>query len=232
MSVSQTINRLSDRAQAALREAESFEVLSLIPSLGPLSAGDPMLPWATFHQWPVLGTAAVASRTLRDEIITSVARGVEENRGLAANCFIPRHGIRAVGPGDSIDLVICFECFQLQVFIAGAKPEWLLISTSPKVVLDRLLSGMGVTLEPDKAQVAEALRAWEEARAEAERAREVQRAKTEVIAPAIDSEKPRHSQFFQFVCPFCKHAETIGLWLNFKTCSGCGKGWRIVREPR
>jgi hypothetical protein len=191
-----------------------------------------VLPWTTFHQWPVLGTAAVASRILRDEIIRSVARGVEENRGLVANCFDPRHGIRAFGRGDGIDLVICFECFQLEVYIAGAKREWLLISRSPKELLDRHLSGMGVPLEPDRAQVAEALRTFEVARAEAERVREVERANTEVLAPMIDPEKPRHSQFFQFVCPSCKHAEEIGLWFIFKTCSGCGRSWRIVRRRR
>jgi hypothetical protein len=179
----------------------------------------------------VLG-AAVASRTLREEITTSVARGVEENRGLVANCFIPRHGIRAVGHADNCDLVICFECFQLQVFLTGAKPEWLLISASPKGMLDRFLSGRGVPLEPDTAQVAETLKALKEARAKTEQDREVERAKTQVLVPAIDPEKPKHSQFFQFVCPSCHHAEEVGLWFNFKTCSRCGRGWRLVRPPR
>jgi len=96
MSVSQPINRLSERAQAALWEAESFEVLSLMPIADPPGAGDPTLPLPTFHQWPVLGAVAVVSGTSRDEIVTAVALGVEENRGLVANCFNPRHGIRAV----------------------------------------------------------------------------------------------------------------------------------------
>ena len=33
-----------------------------------------------------------------------------------------------------------------------------------------------------------------------------ERAKDEVVAPPLESDKPRHSQFFQFVCPLCKHS--------------------------
>lgn len=59
-----------------------------------------------------------------------------------------------------------------------------------------------------------------------------ERAKEEVVAPPLDSDTPRHSQFFQFVCPFCDHREEIGLWNTYKICSGCSKGWRIVRAAR
>jgi hypothetical protein len=68
-----------------------------------------------------------------------------------------------------------------------------------------------------------------QARAAEERARAVERAKTEVVAPRLDPNKPRHSQFFQFICPFCNHREEIGLWYTYRTCSECKKGWRIVR---
>jgi hypothetical protein len=235
MSMNQTNNRLSERAQAALRDAESFEVLALIPHRLPAGVGDP-LPPARFYDYPVLGAAAVADRTRRDEIIASLVRGVEEN-ALVTNCFVPRHGIRAVGPADGTDLVICFECGQLFVYFAGAGPDrkWLTISRSPKPALDRVLSDAGVPLEPDPAQ-REALRAAAEEMAEAERARETEqearRAATRVLVPEIDPEKPRHSQFFQFVCPACNRAEEVGLWFAFKICSGCGKGWNLVRPPK
>ena len=65
-------------------------------------------------------------------------------------------------------------------------------------------------------------RVWAEERAQA-------RARTEVVAPRLDPDRPRHAQFFEFVCRDCHLREEIGLWFTYKTCSGCQKGWRIVR---
>lgn len=33
-----------------------------------------------------------------------------------AACFDPRHGVRAVHGGHTVDLVICFECLSLKVY--------------------------------------------------------------------------------------------------------------------
>jgi hypothetical protein len=45
--------------------------------------------------------------------------GAEDNFGIAAGCFNPRHGLRLKGGGKSVDLVICFECLQVEVFVNG-----------------------------------------------------------------------------------------------------------------
>lgn len=226
------VNRLSDQAQSLLRQAESLDVLALVPICVPVGTDIPVLPSERFHQYPVLGTAVIARRESQVEVYESSIRGVEENKALAANCFLPRHGIRGVGPEGTVDLVICFECSQLYVYMGEAKPEWLLISASPKAVLDRVLSDSGVPLLFDQGLNIEAAVALERVRAESEKAQDVERAKAVVGAPTIDPEKPRHAQFFPFVCPFCKHAEEIGLWFNYKTCEKCGRSSRIVRQAR
>src|ERR1043166_9003249 len=151
--VNDATNRLSERALALLRVAPSFEVMALIPSCLPAEAGE-FVPRSRFHRYPVLGSAVVVDRALREEITSAVARGIEEP-ALVANCFIPRHGIRAADVYDSVDLVIYFECGQLQVDATGADPElgrWLTISTSPKAVLDRVLLEAGVPLGPTEFQ--------------------------------------------------------------------------------
>jgi hypothetical protein len=56
------------------------------------------------------------------------------------------------------------------------------------------------------------------------------RAKAQLVVPRIDPSKPRHSQFFRFVCPFCSHSEEVGLWYSSKACSSCQKTIRIVRQ--
>jgi len=70
--------------------------------------------------------------------------------------------------------------------------------------------------------------AKESARVEAEKA---VREQAQMVAPRIDALKPRFEQFFRFVCPFCGNGEEIGLWFTSKTCAGCTRMSRIVRDP-
>lgn len=84
--------------------------------------------------------------------------------------------------------------------------------------------------------VAKARSAADRAEAEAksvaaQKAKEEFPARRTVTAPCLDPARPRHEQFFRFVCPICDHAEEIGLWFPYKECSRCGAGCRIVRPP-
>jgi hypothetical protein len=59
-----------------------------------------------------------------------------------------------------------------------------------------------------------------------------EQAKRQVVAPRVDPNMPRHSQFFQFICPLCAHSEEVGLWVPYKVCSQCGKGISIVQNSK
>jgi hypothetical protein len=58
-----------------------------------------------------------------------------------------------------------------------------------------------------------------------------EKAKAQVVVPPINPNKPRHSQFFRFICPFCFQSEVIGLWYSTKTCTNCQTNIRIVKQP-
>lgn len=78
----------------------------------------------TFHGYPVLGKVEIKEAEKREEIIAALKDGIAGSDGTMAKCFWPRHGIRAVEKGQTIDYVICFECYQLQVYLDGnAKSE-------------------------------------------------------------------------------------------------------------
>jgi hypothetical protein len=62
--------------------------------------------------------------------------------------------------------------------------------------------------------------------AKAHEASKARKAKARVWVRAVDADKPRFSQFFQFVCPFCSHSEEVGLWYTSKTCPQCGRWGR------
>jgi hypothetical protein len=82
---------------------------------------------ATFHGWPIFGTAHVTSTQEVRSIIRSVIQGVERYRSEPIGCFFPRHGVRAASKdGWIIDLVICYQCQNMEVYLTPSTHEKLL----------------------------------------------------------------------------------------------------------
>jgi len=126
-------------AVAILDKAETIELYSLDPSseLEKLKDGG-------FRGWKVLGKTTV-SREMKATVLKSLYKGIAENKGKAAFCFIPRHAIRATHDGKTVDLVICFECYQIQVF-EGEQAGGVLVTRSPQPLLDKVLRDANVPL--------------------------------------------------------------------------------------
>jgi hypothetical protein len=120
-------NKIPEAVRTALENAERFELLSLNPNAQPNQR-----PNEQFHGWRILGSTVVKDAETRNDLVTALKKGVEENKGMAANCFNPRHGIRVSRDGNTNDLVICFECLQVLVYQndKGEKPAGFLISDS------------------------------------------------------------------------------------------------------
>lgn len=125
--------------RAALAGAKSLELYSLDPSR------QEDVPKDNFHDWKVLGKTNIAHAEQRKQLISALQNGVAESFGAAAACFNPRHGIRAVHEGKTVDLVICFECFQVQIFV-GEEQDSVLLTDSPQPAFDKLLTDAGVPL--------------------------------------------------------------------------------------
>jgi len=68
----------------------------------------------TFHGYTILGQTPVGQDN-RNNLLSELYAGVAESPGLAAACFNPRHGIRASRKGETMDLVICFQCSQIHI---------------------------------------------------------------------------------------------------------------------
>ncbi len=103
---------LGSEARQELREAEVFELLTLKPVY--THHADATEP-GIWHDCEVLGRVAVTDPKLRTELIESLNRSVRE-RGTMFACFNPRHAIHAVWKGKSVDVVICFECEQFDLY--------------------------------------------------------------------------------------------------------------------
>lgn len=139
-------NKIPDEARAILDKAGEFELISLDP-VRPREK-----PKDAFHGWKVLGKTTVKDAETRRSLIAAFAKGVEENKGIVAACFNPRHGIRASHDGKTVDFVICFECFSVQAFMGDKSDKGFLITRSPEALFNKVLREAKVALPEKDAQ--------------------------------------------------------------------------------
>ena len=133
-------NQLPDAVATALEKAGKLEVYSLD---GDKTDKD------GWHGWKQLGKTTVEKEEAA-KVATAVKKGVTEG-DKGARCFIPRHGVRAVYDGKTYDLVICFECGWVYVYVDKSdKPTVLMISESPHKALDKILTDAKVPLAKEK----------------------------------------------------------------------------------
>jgi hypothetical protein len=99
------------------------------------------------YYFPVLGKVEVADSRQRREILAAIRRAIR-NPPKPANCFEPRHAVRAVKGSQTVDVVICFECrnysvSRTQESLSGTT---LTIAPDPEPLFDKILSDAGVPL--------------------------------------------------------------------------------------
>jgi hypothetical protein len=139
-------NKIPDSAREILEKATQFELLSIghYPSLE-YRTGD-------FQGWPVIGKVTIEDSNTRKRLIDALEKGIEENKGETMKCFNPRHGIRATHDGRTAEFLICFECFQVMVYVAGEMEQRVLITDSPAPVFNQTLRQAKVPLasEPER----------------------------------------------------------------------------------
>jgi hypothetical protein len=121
---------------ATLPNPERFTLLALEPA-----GADPQRvhPTNIFHQYEILGRSQVEDRQVQAQLFQSLQKSLMKSRGEAHMCFSPRHGIKAEKGTNYVDLVICFQCYQMAVYFSPGKERWFLITDSPKNLFDSAL---------------------------------------------------------------------------------------------
>jgi hypothetical protein len=105
--------------QERLRSARSIEVLELSPwHLEPPAEPAPQRYGPPFYSWEVLGRAPAEPSVLIPALLAEVKP--KRHSGIVL-CFNPRRGIRAISPGGTLDLVLSYECFQIEAYWNGAR---------------------------------------------------------------------------------------------------------------
>ncbi len=127
-----------DYLVSLLDKATELEVFSLDPMARNEKDG--------FHGYKILGKTAVKDADTCKLLVTAFKKGVKENKGTAANCFIPRHGVRFKIDKVTVDLVICFQCFQVHQYYDDKSGPAFLITDSPQPAFNKVLKDAGVPL--------------------------------------------------------------------------------------
>jgi hypothetical protein len=109
-------------------------------SLDPIGGSD------DFHGFRIIGQTELTDAHIREEIRRAFYDGLRDTEDSRTPCFNPRHGIRAVKNGETLDFVICFSCHHLQILVNGKETSSTHIEKEPQETFDRVLTEAGVPL--------------------------------------------------------------------------------------
>src|SRR5262249_49860241 len=98
-------NRIPEAVERLFDKTETFELYSLDPERKADKDGKVVEVKDGFHGWQVLGKTEVKGEAERKRLADALRLGAEDNFGMVAACFIPRHGLRLKGGGKTVDLV-------------------------------------------------------------------------------------------------------------------------------
>ena len=130
-------NKLPESARTVLQNATELELYSI-------DFAHPDKEKTGFHDLKAVGKTTVKDAEARKKLVSEFLKGMEGKID-PARCFNPRHGIRATHDGKTVDLVICFECAQFDLYEPGSdKPTRLLIGKGPEPTFDKVLRDAGV----------------------------------------------------------------------------------------
>jgi hypothetical protein len=139
-------NPIPVRVERLFDQAETFELYSLDPR----SSGKATPSTENFHEWRVLGKTEVKEPADRKKLVDALRLGAEDNAGTVDGFFIPHHGLRLTSGKEMVDLVICFQCLSIQVYVNGNMAKGFLTTGDPQKEFDAILNAAGVKLSTGK----------------------------------------------------------------------------------
>jgi hypothetical protein len=133
-------------------DPDELTLYSLDPSQVMKELGERVFPKdrEVLYDCPVLGQVKITDPEKRRGIIAAIKRDMHDGFPNQAKCFYPRHLLRIVKDGKSVDLVICFQCHNYEVYRDGvirSRPTPS-IGEGSKLLLNQIFVDGGVPLEP------------------------------------------------------------------------------------
>lgn len=129
-------SELDPELGAVLSNAATLELFILHPEK------DDESERPTLYGYEIQSTRT-ASGPVVMSLIEALAHGDRENDERIGLCFNPRHGVRARGYGKVVELVICFECASVEIFVNGEPAGLFLTSASPADTFNQVYANLG-----------------------------------------------------------------------------------------
>jgi hypothetical protein len=103
------------------------------------------LPTLMFHNYRVQGQTEIKDKNVQERIRAIYDDGISDTHFSAA-CFSPKHGIRTVRNGQTLDIVICFHCAQVNVYLNNNEVAWSHFGSIHQPEFDAILTNADVPL--------------------------------------------------------------------------------------
>lgn len=89
----------------------------------------------SFHGWKIIGSKTLKGREAFSRVVNSVNKSLDHPPDDDYMCFEPRHGIRVKDRKNRlVDLVICFECYSVEIYQPSGRSKHKLGRQSAKVL--------------------------------------------------------------------------------------------------
>lgn len=136
---------LSPAVSSGLRAAPVWELISLDPEWT-----EPTEPYADDapreHGAVVLGRTMISDPAVREDLVAQLEQAVAAPGDGQLACFAPRHMIRLQHAGQSLDLLICFQCRKAYAVINGQRQRFFSLSPAPEAAINQILTDQGIAI--------------------------------------------------------------------------------------
>jgi hypothetical protein len=135
-----------EAVEQILDDPDRFVLYALDPHQERDNSGKVIPTGDAFHSYPVLGKTEVQDKAEQSRLWGALRQAAADNHGMAANCFIPHHGLHVESNGRSVEMVICFHCLQVYVYLEG-ETKTVYIMNTPLSAFDAVLREAGIATE-------------------------------------------------------------------------------------
>jgi hypothetical protein len=100
-----------------------------------------------FHEHKPLGSVEVKDKNARKKLVDALLSGIAKSEPADLGlCFRPRHGLRATAGGKTVEMVICFQCWAVLVYVDDKYTCTLATQRDPAAVFNQFLKDAKVPL--------------------------------------------------------------------------------------